>query len=41
MKQLTKNIEYNLSKLFIEKHLYNFIRDFYIHQQNYYMVRLI
>ena len=28
MRQLTKNIEYNLSELFIEKHLYNFIRDF-------------
>jgi len=28
MGQLTKNIEYNLSELFIEKYLYNFIRDF-------------
>ena len=28
MSQLTKNIEYNLSELFIEKYLYNFIRDF-------------
>ena len=28
MKQLTKNIEYNLSGLLVEKHLYNFIRDF-------------
>ena len=28
MKQLTKNIENELSNLLIEKHLYNFIRDF-------------
>ena len=28
MRQLTKNIENKLSGIFIEKHLYNFIRDF-------------
>ena len=28
MKKLTKNIETKLSKLFVETHLYNFIRDF-------------
>ena len=28
MRQLTKNIEKSLSELFVEKYLYNFIRDF-------------